>query len=148
MEPMNIEFLSEMARNEKETPIVCSEMDDYGKMNPLSALIWNARKHLKLTVETFAEKCDINADDVVRIENDYSYRPDISTLYAISNFLGIKNEVLAELAGYFKVRDPFYEQKLFSFAASSRRIRNCSDENVEFFEQYLEVLHERSVGNE
>ena len=26
MKPMNIEFLSEMARNEKEIPIVCSDM--------------------------------------------------------------------------------------------------------------------------
>jgi len=28
MKPMNIEFLSEMARKEKEIPIVCSEMDE------------------------------------------------------------------------------------------------------------------------
>jgi hypothetical protein len=28
MKPMNIEFLSEMARKEKETLIVCSEMSD------------------------------------------------------------------------------------------------------------------------
>jgi hypothetical protein len=69
-------------------------------------------------------------------------------LYSISDFLGIKNEVLAELAGYFKVRDPFYEQQLFSFAASSRRIRDYPDENMEVFEQYLSVSRERSVGND
>jgi transcriptional regulator with XRE-family HTH domain len=148
MKPMNIEFLSEIARKEKEIPIVCSELNDTEKMSPLGALIWNARKHLKLTAETFAEKCDIVADDVERIENEYTYKPDIRTLDAISSFLGIKNKILAELAGYFKVKDPFYEQKLFSFAASSRRIRDCSDESMEVFEQYIAVLHERSVGNE
>ena len=134
MKPMNIEFLSEMARKEKEIPIVYSEMNDAEKISPLGALIWNARKHLKLTVETFAEKCDIDADDIERIENEYTYKPDIRTIYAISNYLGIKHDVLAELAGYFKVRDPFYEQQLFSFAASSRRIRDCSDESMEVFE--------------
>lgn len=148
MEPMNIGFLSEMARQENEIPIVCSGMGDAEKMSPIGALIWNARKHLKLTLETFAEKCDIDAGDVERIENEYAYKPDIRTLYAISNFLGIKNKVLAELAGYYKVRNPFYEQKLYSFAASSRKIRDYPDESMEVFEQYLGVLHERSVGSE
>jgi transcriptional regulator with XRE-family HTH domain len=148
MKPMNIEFLSEMARNEKEIPIVCNEINYTEEMSPLGALLWNARKHLKLTVENFAEKCDIDADDVKRIENDFNYKPDIRTLYAISNFLKIKNEVLAEIAGYFKVRDQFYKQKLYSFAASSRRIRDSFDESMEVFEQYLAVLHERSASNE
>ena len=31
MKPMNMVFLSEMARKEKETPIVCSAMNDAGK---------------------------------------------------------------------------------------------------------------------
>ncbi|GHV31826.1 hypothetical protein FACS1894167_14500 [Synergistales bacterium] len=148
MKPMNIDFLSEIGKMEEDSPIVCNSASELEEMSPLGALVWNARIYMKLTAEDFAEKCDIDVNDVERIENDSEYAPDIRTLGALSMFLKIKNDVLAELGGYFKKRDPLYWQKIYSFAASSRMIRNYTDENTEVFEQYLAVLHERSTSNE
>jgi ribosome-binding protein aMBF1 (putative translation factor) len=98
MKPMDIEFLSEIAEEEKDIPIVCNSKNYAEEMSPLGALVWNARIHLKLGVEEFAEQCDIDAEDVERIEYDASYAPDMRTLHALSVFLKIKNDVLAKLA--------------------------------------------------
>ena len=48
MRPMNIEFLSEMARKEKEIPIVCSEVNDAEKMFPMGALVWKFLNNILL----------------------------------------------------------------------------------------------------
>jgi transcriptional regulator with XRE-family HTH domain len=148
MKTMNFEFLDNIAKQEIVSPLVYSSSDiDDNEMSPLGALIWNARKHMKLSYNEFASHCNIDVNDVISIEDDYKYSPDIRTLYSISDFLKINNGILAEIAGYIKVRDPLYQQKLYSFAASSRKIRDCTDEKVEIFEQYLAVLHERSANS-
>ena len=145
MKPMNFDFLRGIAKNEIDSPRVCSEITATEEMSPLGALIWNARVYMGLSQMKFAKKCNIDIEDIVKIEDENTYIPDIRTLYSISKFLKIDNSIMAELAGFIKFRDPLYQQQLYGFAASSRKIRDCSDVKMEIFEQYLAVLHERGL---
>ena len=144
MKEMNFDFLRDIARSENEIPQSYSSDLVGNEMSPLGALMWNARIHMGLSQEEFANKCDIDVCDVVKAEEEIDYLVDTRTIYAVSRFLKIDNSALAEISGFIKLRDPLYEQKIYSFAASSRRIRDCSEGNLEIFEQYLAVLHERS----
>jgi transcriptional regulator with XRE-family HTH domain len=142
---MNFDFLRAIAQNETDSPLACSSIFSNAEMSPLGALIWNARVHMNLSQNEFAENCGVDVDDIIRIEEESNYTVDIRTIYAISKFLNIENSVVAEIAGFIKLRDPLYQQQLYSFAESSGQMRNYSDVKIEIFEQYLAVLQERSL---
>lgn len=144
MKAMNFEFLRNIAKNELESPHACTDAFGSDEMSPLGALVWNARVHMNLSQSEFAKRCDIDIEDVIRIEEESTYAVDTRTIYAISKFLKIENSILAEVSGLIRLRDPLYQQQIYSFAASSRQMRDCSDVKIEIFEQYLAVLHERS----
>ena len=148
MKTMNFDFLRKIAREEDSSPRVCSTISLGDEMSPIGALVWNARVHFRLTRNAFARKSDIDVEELTSLEENHRHTPDTRTIYNISKFLRIENTILAEIAGFIKVRDPQYEEKLYGFAASSRKIRDCSDEQTEIFEQYLAVLHERGSQRE
>ena len=148
MKAMNFDFLSAIAKQEKQPPRVCSNKFSGREMSPLGALIWNARKHMALTQQEFARKCGVDIDDIIKIEEDSKYNPDIRSLDYIARFLNINSNYIAEIAGYKEIRDKSFEQQIYAFAAKSGKIRDCSDISIEIFEQYLAVLHERGLHNE
>jgi ribosome-binding protein aMBF1 (putative translation factor) len=99
MKKMNFEFLDKLAKQEVAPPIACFNLEVDDEMSPLGALIWNARQHMELSYEEFANQCDIDVTDVINIEDDSTYQPDIRTLHSISNFFKINNGIIAEIAG-------------------------------------------------
>ncbi|AMD89868.1 hypothetical protein AXF13_06930 [Desulfovibrio fairfieldensis] len=103
---------------------------------------------MALTQQEFARKCGVDIDDIIKIEEDSKYNPDIRSLDYIARFLNINSNYIAEIAGYKEIRDKSFEQQIYAFAANSGKIRDCSDISIEIFEQYLAVLHERGLHNE
>lgn len=147
MKQINYDFLRKLVGQETSTPLVAPRIDFVcrnDEMSPLGAFVWNARVHMGLSSEAFAEQCDVDAKEINDLENDSEFIPDIRSVYSISKFLNIDNKVLAELSGLIKIRDQIYKKQLYSFAASSKRIREHGDVNFDIFEQYLAILHERS----
>lgn len=147
MKPMNIEYLFDAISSEDATPFVYSNSYN-DNFSAIGAFVWNARIHLSLSAGEFANRCGVDEDDILHIENDAHYNPDIRTLEYISRFLNIKSQLLAEIAGYKKIRDESYENQLYAFAAHSRQLKDTNDLSQEIFEQYLAVIHERGMRNE
>src|ERR1700748_1820954 len=53
-----------------------------------------ARRHRGLTVETLAERADVEIAELVTIEEDIKYKPDLRTVYQLANFFGVQRNSL------------------------------------------------------
>jgi len=101
------------------------------------------RRRRGLTIEQFATEMQIDAGEVLAIEEDVHYAPEPRTVYRFALSFKLPQERLMQIAGLAETRDPSLRSQAVRFAASADPVRHLSSEETSALEAFVEVLSER-----
>lgn len=101
-----------------------------------------ARRWRKLTLESLAERANVDLSELVEIAEEYR-QPSPRTVFQLARVLEIPNERLMELAGLIEPREEVARAAV-RFAARSEPTVELSKEEHEALEEFVKVLVEKS----
>jgi HTH-type transcriptional regulator, competence development regulator len=104
-----------------------------------------ARRESGLTVERLAERADVDLAEIVEIERDDDYIPQVRTVHQIAQVLKLPTSRLLQVAGLVTARSSVSGAAL-KFAARSEPTSQLSPNEREAFEEFVKVLVETSDG--
>jgi transcriptional regulator with XRE-family HTH domain len=102
-----------------------------------------ARRSRGLTVETLAERADVEVVELVTIEENSQYKPDLRTVYQLANFFGVQRTNLLQVAGLTAPKDSLLMNEAVRFAARSESIAALTAEERTALEAFVSVLSEQ-----
>lgn len=101
------------------------------------------RRRRNMDVEKLANTADIDIEELVSIEEDPHYRPEVRTVYQLSMFFDVPRESLLQIAGLTKPKDDRIYQEAVRFAARSEPVAALTPEEREALETFVAVLSEK-----
>ena len=101
------------------------------------------RRRRGLTIEAFASEAQIDASELLAIEDDVHYVPEPRTVYRLALAFKVPQERLMQLAGLAEARDPAFRTQAVRFAASADPVRQLSPEENAALENFVAVLSKR-----
>lgn len=106
-----------------------------------------ARRKLALTIEEFAEKADLDASEVLSIEDDIHYVARPRAVYRLAEVLDVPQPKLMQLAGLSAANDTGLGEEAVRFAARSESVERLTDEELAAFEAFIAVLSKEGSSN-
>lgn len=104
-------------------------------------LIEYARREQGLTVERLAEQADVDLGELVEIERDDDFMPQLRTVHQLASVLKLPTSRLMQVAGLATPR-PSVAGAALRFAARSEPTSELSPDEREAFEEFVKVLVE------
>lgn len=98
------------------------------------------RKRKGLTVDELAEKIGASRDEIVAIERQEGYQPRPLLLYQLSQFYGVPQQKLAELAGAITEVEPALREQASRFAAQSDSFAKLTAEERRTLDEFVKFL--------
>ena len=105
----------------------------------LAQLVEWQRRKLRLTVESLAERSDVEVEEVLAIERGDGV-PEPRTVFKLAQTLNLPPDKLMHLAGLVINRDPRLERAAVRFAARSAPIEVLTPEQVTALEEFVQTL--------
>jgi transcriptional regulator with XRE-family HTH domain len=102
-----------------------------------------ARRSRGLTVETLAERADVEVVELVTIEENTQYKPDLRTVYQLANFFGVQRANLLQVAGLTAPKDVHIIDEAVRFAARSESVAALTAEERSALDAFVSVLSEQ-----
>lgn len=109
-----------------------------------SRFVHLARRNRGLTVETLAERADVEVSELLIIEEDGHYRPDLRTVYQLANFFGVQRSNLLQVAGLTAPRNDNLINEAVRFAARSESVAILTAEERAALDAFVSVLSEKA----
>lgn len=106
-------------------------------------LIRLMRRDRGLSVEKLAEDADVDVSELISIEDDVHFRPDVRTVYQLATTFKFDSSKLLEVAGLTTARDNAIVEEAVRFAARSEPIAALSSEERAALEAFVAILSER-----
>lgn len=100
---------------------------------------WSRRK-LGLTVESFAQQSNLDAADVLQIEDSDAAAPEPRVVFAVAGFLKADAKKLMELAGHVVPRDERLGQEAVRFAAWTQGAEPLSRDEERILGEFARVV--------
>lgn len=97
------------------------------------------------SVEKLADSADIEMGEILSIEEDTHYSPDIRTVYQMADVFSVSQIRLMELAGLSKPKDVKFIEDAVRYAARSESIAALSDEEQAALDGLISVLSEKTT---
>lgn len=101
------------------------------------------RRSRGLNVEKLADQTDIDIVELVNIEEDPHYRPDVRTVYQLSSFFKLSQTHLLQVAGLTAPRNDRIYEEAIRFAARSEPVAELTAEERAALEAFVAVLTEK-----
>jgi len=101
------------------------------------------RRNQRLTIEQLASKADVDAGELIVIEEDVRHLPEPMTVYQLAKVFGTSEKSLLQLAGLIVKKDPQFVQEAVRFAAKSEPIAKLTVEEQAALETFVAVLNSR-----
>ena len=101
------------------------------------------RRSRGLTVEKLAEDADVEMAELVSIEENGQYKPELRTVYQLANYFGVQRTNLLQVAGLTAPRDNRLVNEAVRFAARSESIAALTAEERNALEAFVAVLSEQ-----
>lgn len=101
------------------------------------------RRRRNMDMEKLANTADIDIEELVSIEEDPHFRPEVRTVYQLSMFFDVPRESLLQIAGLTKPKDDRIYQEAVRFAARSEPVAALTPEEREALEIFVAVLSEK-----
>jgi transcriptional regulator with XRE-family HTH domain len=108
-----------------------------------SRFVQLARRSRGLSVESLAERADVEMAELVSIEENSQHKPDLRTVYQLANFFGVQRSNLLQVAGLTAPRDSHIINEAVRFAARSEPVAALTPEERSAFEAFVSVLSEQ-----
>jgi transcriptional regulator with XRE-family HTH domain len=102
-----------------------------------------ARRSRGLSVEKLAEDADVEMGELVSIEENSQYKPDLRTVYQLANFFGVQRTNLLQVAGLTAPKDSHIVDEAVRFAARSEPVAALTAEERSALEAFVSVLSEQ-----
>ena len=101
------------------------------------------RRGRGLSVEKLAEDADVEVGELVSIEENGQYKPDLRTVYQLANFFGVPRTNLLQVAGLTAPRDNHIISEAVRFAARSEPVAALTREERAALDAFVSVLSEQ-----
>ena|SRR2546421_4297087 len=93
--------------------------------------------------ERLADTADIDIMELVSIEEDPHFRPEVRTVYQLSMFFDLPRENLLQIAGLTRPKDDRIYEEAVRFAARSEPVAALTPEERQALEAFVAVLSEK-----
>ena len=112
-----------------------------GIQHVFGRLVEYARRQHGLTIERLAEQADVDLVELVEIERDDDFTPQVRTVHQLASILKLPSSRLMQVAGLATSR-PSVAGAALRFAARSEPTSELSPDEREAFEEFVKVLVE------
>jgi HTH-type transcriptional regulator, competence development regulator len=109
----------------------------FGKLINLS------RRKKGLRIDELAGRAKVDIVEIVEIEKNPSFIPEVRTVFQLAQVLGLSNERLLQLSGNTDVRDSSLGQEAVRFAALSESVEKLNKDEQRALEEFVKFLGER-----
>jgi len=107
-------------------------------------LIRLLRKNQGLNVEQLAKRLDVEPDLVIELEQNSSHRPTPRTLYKLSTYFKIPQNMLKVLAGATKEIPINFQVQASQFAAQSDSFDKLTEDEKKLLDNFVKFLRQES----
>lgn len=92
------------------------------------------------SIEKLAEEACIDIEELIDIEEDAHYRPDVRTVYQLANVFDLPRSNLLQVAGLIEAQNDALYKEAVRFAARSEPVAELTPEERAALEAFVEVL--------
>lgn len=110
---------------------------------PLNRFVHLMRRNKGLTLEQLANQADIDLADLLNIEEDAHYLPEVRAIYNLSKVFNVSQKKMMGLSGLTKPKNKEYIEEAVRYAARSASIEQLSAEEQAALEGFISVLSEK-----
>lgn len=104
------------------------------------SLIESMRRRKGMTIEKLAERTEIDATDIVRIERDAHFQPEPRAVYRLAQTFDLPNKALQQLSGNTYARPEMQEHALRFAARSGDSPQKLSRDEQKALEEFVAYL--------
>lgn len=101
------------------------------------------RRRHGLSMEQLAQTADLDASELLVIEDDVHYMPEPRTIYKLAQTFQVSQRRLMQLAGLTAANDASFRDEAVRFAARSEAVQKLTPEESAALEAFVAVLSER-----
>ena len=102
-----------------------------------------SRRKQGMSVEALAQRADVELAELLTIEENNQYKPDLRTVYQLANFFGVSRSNLLQIAGLTAPKDTQLMTEAVRFAARSESVAALTDEERAALDAFVSVLSEQ-----
>ena len=124
-----------------ETSVLVHPVDEAGYA--FGRFVSLSRRNRGLTVETLAERADVEVAELLIIEENNQYKADLRTVYQLANFFNVPRSNLLQIAGLTAPKDTQLMTEAVRFAARSESVAALTDEERAALDAFVSVLSEQ-----
>jgi transcriptional regulator with XRE-family HTH domain len=101
------------------------------------------RRRRGYTMERLAEVADLDASELLAIEDDVHYVPEPRTVFKLAQTFNVSQQRLMQLAGLAAANDLGFRKEAVRFAARSESVQKLTLEEASALEAFVAILSER-----
>lgn len=101
------------------------------------------RRRRGYTMERLAEVADLDASELLVIEDDVHYVPEPRTVFKLAQTFEVSQQRLMQLAGLTAANDAGFRTEAVRFAARSESVQKLTSEETSALEAFVAILSER-----
>lgn len=101
------------------------------------------RRRRGLSMEQLAQVADLDASELLVIEDDLHYVPEPRTVFKLATTFEVSQQRLMQLAGLAAANDAGFRQEAVRFAARSEAVHKLTREESSALEAFVAVLSEQ-----
>lgn len=101
------------------------------------------RRRSRLSIEALAEKAEVEVGEILSIEKDAHYVPEMRTIYRLALAFGVSQKKLMGLSGLTRPKDVTYLDEAVRYAARSESIADLTAEEQAALDGLIAVLSEK-----
>jgi len=101
------------------------------------------RRRRGFSMEELARAADLDASELLVIEDDVHYVPGPRTVYKLAETFAVSQRLLMQLAGLAAANDVGFRQEAVRFAARSESVQKLTPEESAALEAFVAVLSEQ-----
>lgn len=101
------------------------------------------RRRRGLSMEQLAQAAELDASELLVIEDDVHYVPEPRTVFRLAEIFQVSQRRLMQLAGLVAANDAGFRQEAVRFAARSEAVQKLTPEESAALEIFVAVLSEQ-----
>lgn len=98
------------------------------------------RRDNGFSIEKLAKDADIDIEELIDIEEDAHFRPDVRTVYQLANVFGLPRTNLLKIAGLIEAQNDALHEEAVRFAARSDPVAGLTSEEKAALEAFVAIL--------
>jgi transcriptional regulator with XRE-family HTH domain len=109
----------------------------------LSRFVQLMRREQGITVDRLAELADVDALELLSIEQNFEFTPEPRTVYQLANYFHVSKSRLMQISGLASKRDADLIYESVKFAASSNPLAKLTKEESDALNIFVKALEDK-----